>query len=105
LKAIQTQQAAAQQKEFETLLRQPKQHPALVEKLNQLNREEIKAFFKSYVKEETNQQAVFPNGDKLSAKEWQKFQQDLALLPTKQSIKARAAKIKSLITQVAAHLA
>lgn len=105
LKKIQDQKKAEQHKELDTLLKQPKKHAALINKLNQLNREEVKVFFKSYVKPTTNQEAVFPNGDKLSAKEWQKFQQDLALLPTKHNLKAKTAKMKNLITQVTAHLA
>jgi hypothetical protein len=104
LKSHQAQKKAEQKKIFLGLLYQPKQHKVLVEKLNQLNRGEIQAFFKSYIIErKVDKQAVFCNGDLLDAKDWQKFQQDLALLPTKQDT-LRANKIKSLVDRLAVHI-
>ena len=88
------------------LISQPKQHKNLVEQLNQLSQEEIKEFFGAYVvKRQSDGKSFFANGEVLSAEAVQKFQQALALLPTKREPALRADKLTSLVKQVAGHLA
>lgn len=88
------------------LVSQPKQHKNLVGQLNQLSHEEIKDFLGVYViKRQSDNKFFFANGEVLSEKKAQKFQQALALLPTKREPTLRAAKLKILVEQVAGHLA
>lgn len=102
LKSIQKSRREA----LHTLISQPKQHKNLVGQLNQLSHEEIKDFFGAYVvKRQSDGQFFFANGKVLSEKKAQKFQQALALLPTKREPTLRAAKLKSLVEQVTGQLA
>lgn len=105
LQVIQNRLELEKQENLYQLMMQPKQHGAFVEQLNLMSGEEIKSILGSYVvQRQKDGQIVYFNGDIMSAEEFQKFKQSLALIPTRRDMKNRAKKLKKIVKQLGAHL-
>ncbi|WP_068470212.1 hypothetical protein [Candidatus Protochlamydia phocaeensis] len=97
--------ASSKTQKLSLLMGQADSHPALIEQLNQMNKEEIRAFFNAYIVQRLdNQELVYPNGTRMSKEDEQAFKQALSLLPSRNLPEKRKEKLESLVTLIAKHM-